>query len=186
MPQLYFKVKTNSLEAEIGSLVAPKFGEKEPFYQGRKITANQILELDELEWNENFIFKGDILPILYSLKRQYRERVKLIYIDPPYNTGKGHFGYPDNMTHDAWLGFMNNRLEVAKEFLHEKGVIFISIHKNELAYLKVLCDEIFGWHNYVGDIIWENASDNNATQISTQHEYLLCYAKQKTSLKHGN
>src|SRR5690606_1712879 len=81
----------------------------------------------------------------------------------------------------AWLTFMKNRLEISRELLSNEGVIFISIDVNEQAYLKVLCDEIFGRDNFVGEIIWETATDNNATQISVEHEYVICYAKNKAT-----
>ncbi|MEG1198967.1 MAG: site-specific DNA-methyltransferase [Algoriella sp.] len=131
---------------------------------------------------DNLIIKGNNLIALHSLNKVYRGKIKLIYIDPPYNTGKDGFRYNDSFNHSAWLTFMKNRLEVAKELLSTDGVIFISIDINEQAYLKVLCDEIFTRDNFVGEIIWETATDNNPTQISIEHEYVLCYAKNKNKL----
>ncbi|HED10909.1 MAG TPA: site-specific DNA-methyltransferase [Caldithrix abyssi] len=135
-----------------------------------------------LSYNDNFLIKGNNLITLHSLKAVYAGKIKLIYIDPPYNTGKDSFGYNDGFSHSTWLTFMKNRLEVARTLLRGDGVIFISIDINEQAYLKVLCDEIFGRANFVGEIIWETATDNNATQISVEHEYVLCYARNKTAL----
>ncbi len=131
---------------------------------------------------DNYIIKGNNLLTLHSLKKVFRGKIKLIYIDPPYNTGKDSFLYNDSFNHSSWLTFMKNRLEVSRKLLTQQGVIFISIDMNEQAYLKILCDEIFGRNNFVGEIIWETATDNNATQISVEHEYVLCYAKDKKSL----
>jgi len=96
---------------------------------------------------ENLIIKGNNLLALYSLKKQFAGKVKLIYIDPPYNTGSDSFAYNDKFNHSTWLVFMKNRLEVAKELLHDEGAIFISINHIELGYLLVLLDEIFGRKN---------------------------------------
>lgn len=128
---------------------------------------------------ENLFIKGNNLLALYSLKERYEGKVKLIYIDPPYNTEKDTFNYNDSFKHTTWLTFMKNRLEVAQELLKEEGIIFISIDDGEQAYLKILCDEIFKRENYLGVIIWETATDNNPTQISIEHEYVIAYAKNK-------
>ena len=93
--------------------------------------------------NANLLIKGNNLLALHSLKKKFANKVKLIYIDPPYNTGNDSFNYNDNFNHSTWLTFMKNRLEIAKEFLRDDGVIFIQCDDNEQAYLKVLCDEIF-------------------------------------------
>ncbi len=92
---------------------------------------------------DNLIIKGNNLLALHSLKEVYKGQVKLIYIDPPYNTGNDSFGYNDNFNHSTWLTFMKNRLEVAKELLSNDGTICISIDNNELSYMQVLCDEVF-------------------------------------------
>ena len=93
---------------------------------------------------ENLLIKGNNLLALHTLKTQFRGEVKLIYIDPPYNTGSDSFGYNDSFNHSSWLTFMKNRLEVARELLREDGAIFIQCDDNEAAYLKILMDEIFG------------------------------------------
>lgn len=93
--------------------------------------------------NANLLIKGNNLLALHSLKKKFANKVKLIYIDPPYNTGNDSFNYNDNFNHSTWLTFMKNRLEIAKDFLRDDGVIFIQCDDNEQAYLKVLCDEIF-------------------------------------------
>jgi len=97
---------------------------------------------------ENLIVKGNNLLAMHTLKKQFRGKVKLIYIDPPYNTGNDSFGYNDNFNHSSWLTFMKNRLEVAKELLRPDGVIFVQCDDNEQAYLKALLDEIFP-NNYL-------------------------------------
>lgn len=164
---------------EIDRLFSPKV-----FSNFMRVTAKNIVDIEELSDNENYIIKGNNLLILHSLSqiRAIKSKVKLIYIDPPYNTGKDSFCYNDSFNHSAWLTFIKNRIEIAKELLCKDGVIFISIDINEQAYVKVLCDEIFKRENYVGEIIWETATDNNATQISIEHEYVLCYAKNKELL----
>ena len=182
MIKLNFDGKQDSLTQEIGEQAAVQINQKKQLENWSRILPDGFKKPDSLSLNQSYLFKGDNLPLLYSLNHILKEKIKLIYIDPPYNTGKTFFGYTDSMPHDVWLRFMKNRLEIAKELLHKAGTIFISIDINELAYLKVLCDEIFGRSNFVGEIIWETASDNNATQISNQHEYVLCYAKERGNL----
>jgi adenine-specific DNA-methyltransferase len=92
---------------------------------------------------ENLIINGNNLLALYTLKTLFRGQVKIIYIDPPYNTGSDSFGYNDSFNHSTWLTFMKNRLEVAKEFLRSDGIIFVQCDDNEQAYLKILMDGIF-------------------------------------------
>ena len=92
---------------------------------------------------ENLIIKGNNLVALHTLKQQFYGKVKLIYIDPPYNRGDDSFGYNDHFTHSSWLTFMKSRLGVAKELLRDDGVIFVQCDDNEQAYLKVLMDEVF-------------------------------------------
>ncbi len=167
----------------------------------------------------NAIIIGDNLDALKLLKSAYSEKIKMIYIDPPYNTGNDGFIYPDNFrqdyqkilrevglmevgengekieseslkffkntqgsgTHSGWLSFMLPRLKLARDLLKEDGVIFISIDDNEAAQLKLLCDEIFGEDNFVGDFIRKTKSTTNDAKIGLnyQHEFLLCYAKDK-------
>ena len=91
---------------------------------------------------ENLLIKGNNLLALHSLKEQFAGKVKLIYIDPPYNTGED-FQYNDKFNHSTWLTFMKNRLEVAKDFLRNDGVIFVQCDDTEQAYLKVMMDQIF-------------------------------------------
>lgn len=101
-------------------------------------------ELDELKDDDNLIIKGNNLVVLHSLKKRYAGKVKLIYIDPPYNTGSDSFGYNDKFNHSTWLTFMKNRLEIARTLLRDDGVIIVQSDDNEQAYLRVLMDEVFG------------------------------------------
>jgi len=104
--------------------------------------------------------------------------VKLIYIDPPYNTGSDSFGYNDSFNHSTWLTFMRNRLEMAIGLLRDDGFIFISCDDNEQAYLKIICDEIFGKENFFSHIIVQsNKRGQTYKQISKTHEYILIYSK---------
>lgn len=167
--------------------------------------------LPENKDSENIYISGDNLDGLKHLLKSYAKSVKCIYIDPPYNTGSDGFVYKDNFnftvdelqdklsvdetqakrildltkrnsaSHSAWLLFMYSRLQLAKDLLKDDGVIFISIDDNEQANLKLLCDDIFGEENFLGEIIWETATDNNATQISVEHEYILCFSKNRIS-----
>lgn len=158
----------------------------------------------------NLYIEGDNLEVLKLLQRSYHNRVKMIYIDPPYNTGED-FIYPDDFTdnienylkitgqtdsegkklstnteasgryHTDWLNMIYPRLRLARSLLADNGVIFISIDDNEIDNLKKVCNEIFGEGNYIGTIVWSNATDNNPTQIAIEHEYIICYARNKTS-----
>lgn len=131
--------------------------------------------------NANLLIKGNNLLALHSLKKKFANKVKLIYIDPPYNTGNDSFNYNDNFNHSTWLTFMKNRLEIARDFLRDDGVIFIQCDDNEQAYLKVLCDEIFGRENFVATICWRKKTGGGQDSIyfAKEHEYILCYQKQK-------
>ncbi len=113
----------------------------------RDLEINRKRGLPEDTITDNLIIKGNNLLVLHSLLKEFRGKIKMIYIDPPYNTGNDEFQYNDNFKHLSWLTFMKNRLEVAKELLKEDGVIFVQCDDNEQAYLKVLMDEIFGKEN---------------------------------------
>ncbi|MFP6307236.1 DNA methyltransferase [Helicobacter pylori] len=131
--------------------------------------------------NTNYLIKGNNLIAIHSLKKKFAKQVKCIYIDPPYNTGNDSFNYNDNFNHSSWLVFMKNRLEAAREFLSDDGVIFVQCDDNEQAYLKVLMDEIFGRENFVNTIIWEKkySPQNDAKWFSDNHDFILLYAKDK-------
>ncbi len=131
--------------------------------------------------NTNYLIKGNNLIALHSLKKKFAKQVKCIYIDPPYNTGNDSFNYNDNFNHSSWLVFMKNRLEVAREFLSDDGVIFVQCDDNEQAYLKVLMDEIFLRENFIACFVWEKTS-NSLSRIRIKTEYILCYEKTKFGL----
>ncbi|GAA9329662.1 site-specific DNA-methyltransferase [Helicobacter pylori] len=140
--------------------------------------------------NTNYLIKGNNLIALHSLKKKFAKQIKCIYIDPPYNTGNDSFNYNDNFNHSSWLVFMKNRLEVAREFLSDDGVIFVQCDDNEQAYLKVLMDEIFLRENFDA-IIWrkieENASSGGTMKIThtirKDHEHILIYYKNKADFR---
>ena len=139
--------------------------------------------------NMHFLIEGDNLSALNLLEKTHRGSIDLIYIDPPYNTLKSGFTYNDSMVditdgyrHSKWLSFMKRRLEIARRLMAPKAVIFISIDNSELYTLKIMCDSVFGEDNFVGNIVWRTTTDNNVTQITTEHEYILCYALNKNNL----
>lgn len=160
---------------------------------------------------ENLYIEGDNLEVLKLLQESYLGQVKMIYIDPPYNTGSD-FIYADDFVrtqqeeneqmgmftengdrlfkntdtngrfHSDWCSMIYSRLMLSRNLLTSNGVIFISIDDNEQETLEMICDEVFGRSNFVGCLILQTATDNNPRQISTEHEYILCYAKDKTFL----
>ncbi|MFP6032692.1 DNA methyltransferase [Helicobacter pylori] len=134
--------------------------------------------------NTNYLIKGNNLIALHSLKKKFAKQVKCIYIDPPYNTGNDSFNYNDNFNHSSWLVFMKNRLEAAREFLSDDGVIFVQCDDNEQAYLKVLMDEIFGGDNFVANLIWQKkkGGSQDSENFAKEHEYILCYQKEKFTI----
>lgn len=155
---------------------------------------------------ENIYIEGDNLDCLKLLRETYLHKVKMIYIDPPYNTGND-FVYNDDFSkterdyldnsgqyddlgnrmfvnnesrgrfHTDWLNMIYPRLKIAKDFLSEDGVVFISIDDGEQANLKKVCDEIFGEHNFITSMIWSAGRKNDSKYISVSHEYILCYVK---------
>ncbi len=164
---------------EIDKLLAPKV-----LTNWKRYTQDGEEKVKELKRDENgiirenLIIKGNNLLALYSLKQQFQNKIKLIYIDPPYNTGNDSFGYNDNFNHSTWLTFMKNRLEVARELLREDGVIFISCDDNEQAYLKVLMDEVFGRENFVASIATvTNPAGRDYGGIAKTNDYILLYKK---------
>nr|BAN13367.1 type III restriction/modification enzyme, methylase subunit [Campylobacter upsaliensis] len=185
-------------------------------------TTKELKELDP-KHSQNIIIKGDNLHALKLLKSAYDGKIKMIYIDPPYNTKSEKFIYDDNFVkeyqkllieldllkldsngkvleksevlhfltnpsgdkaHSGWLSFMLPRLKLARDLLKDDGVIFISIDDNEQANLKILCDEIFGEENFVADFIRKTKSTTNdaKTGLNYQHEFLLCYAKDRANV----
>lgn len=131
---------------------------------------------------ENLIIKGNNLLALHTLKTQFRGQVKLIYIDPPYNTSgdANTFGYNNSFNHSTWLTFMANRIEIAKTLLRKDGVLAIAIDDAEQAYLKVICDDIFHRENFIGTLVVQTKPSGRTTDayLATSHEYILFYAKE--------
>ncbi|WP_297192831.1 site-specific DNA-methyltransferase [uncultured Campylobacter sp.] len=124
------------------------------------------------------LIKSDNFQALNTLLPKYQNKVDLIYIDPPYNTGNDGFIYTDKFNHSSWLTMMNNRLDLAKEFLKNSGSIFISIDDNEQARLKILCDEMFGEENFVANIVWQKKKGGGGSDsefFQKEHEYIVCY-----------
>ena len=127
--------------------------------------------------SENLIIKGDNYEVLDILQDKYKERIKCVYIDPPYNNGEKYTHYNDKI-HDNWLYDIKLRLEKMKPLLREDGTIWISIDDNEVHYLKVMADQIFGRKNFITTIIWQQrTSRENRSVFSNNHEYILVYAK---------
>jgi adenine-specific DNA-methyltransferase len=169
---------------------------------------------ESADWDttQNLMIEGDNLEVLKLLQKSYAGKVKLIYIDPPYNTGKD-FVYPDDFQdniknylirtrqmesdgrknssnteasgrfHTDWLTMMYPRLKLAQTLLRGDGVILVSIDENEVANLRHLMAEIFGEENAIGTIVWKGATDNNPTQVVVEHEYLLCFGRSKESVE---
>ncbi|RDY67653.1 site-specific DNA-methyltransferase [Halobacillus trueperi] len=163
--------------------------------QGKSLTPKVSLE-------DNLIVHGDNLASLKALLPTYGGRIKCIYIDPPYNTGSEEWVYNDNVNspmikswlgkvvdkedmsrHDKWLCMMMPRIKLLKELLAEDGVIFISIDDNEFHHLKMLLDEIFiAEHNFIADLVWDLGTGTQAGHFTRAHEYVIAYAKSKSSL----
>ena len=191
-------------------------GKKEAYHSGYSLTDKIIQPLKEqskdFENTGNVLIKGDNLDALKLLQKNYFERIKMIYIDPPYNTQNDKFIYRDNFTktqeeildelgydkeqkeyikniagaqtHSGWLSFIYPRLLLARELLRDDGVIFISIDDNEQANLKLLCDEVFGEMNFVASFIWQHRkSSQNDIDVSLSHNYKITFAKNREIFK---
>lgn len=145
---------------------------------------HKVIEISD---DDNLIIRGNNLLALYSIKRRYAGKVKLIYIDPPYNTGSDSFGYNDSFNHSTWLTFMRNRLTIARELLSDDGAIFISVDGREFAYLTVLMDELFKRENSLEtfhfQVRYANKSLNERDDFQPVIEYGLAYAKNKANYK---
>lgn len=162
----------------------------------------------DIDTTQNLVLKGDNLDSLKILKNHYSGKIKCIYIDPPYNTTSDEFVYPDKFdkeeaevlglanlsesdfarmdfsfktkkSHNGWLAFMYPRLLLARDLLSNDGVIFISIDDNEQANLKLLCDDVFGEENFVGQFIWKKkqGGGNDSNNVVVEHEYIISYSK---------
>ena len=170
----------------------------------RPLVPDPERSLNPADADDNLIIHGDNLHALKALLPRYAGKVKCIYIDPPYNTGNEGWVYNDKTNspllkewfkqqspvdgedlerHDKWLCMMWPRLHLLKELLADDGVIFVSIDDNEQHHLRMLMDEIFEAENFVNNIIWQKkySPQNDSKHLSDNHDFILCYAKEKTS-----
>ena len=152
----------------------------------RDAELNKKRGLAEDTITDNLIIKGNNLLALHSLKKEFAGKVKLIYIDPPYNTGSDTFSYNDSFNRSSWLTFMKNRLEVARELLSPDGAIYVQLDYHQVHYAKILLDNIFGENNFQREIIWRigwlsgyKTIDNNWIR---NHDTILFYSKNTDSL----
>lgn len=166
----------------------------------------------DFDTTENLYIEGDNLDVLKLLQETYLGKIKMIYIDPPYNTGND-FVYDDDFAisteeymagsgqfneeggrlvpnlesngrfHTDWLNMIYPRLKLAKDLLTDDGVVFISIDENEIGTLKMLCDEVFGQRNFIAQIVWAAGRKNDSKYISVSHEYILCYFRNVEFIK---
>ncbi|MEI6544394.1 MAG: site-specific DNA-methyltransferase [Methylococcales bacterium] len=136
--------------------------------------------VNECDQFDNKLIFGDNLLALKALEQEYAGKVKCVFIDPPYNTGSAFTHYDDGLEHSIWLSLIRDRLEIIRSLLSDDGSLWITIDDNEAHYLKVLCDEVFGRRNFIGNAIWEKADSPrmDAQFYSVRHDHLLTYAKE--------
>lgn len=174
---------------EVDRLLYPKV-----FTGAKRYTKDGVEENITFNENDNLIIKGNNLLAIASLLKKYEGRIKLIYIDPPYNTGNDGFGYNDNFSYSSWLAFMKNRLEIAKKLLSRDGLIFISIDVSRnnangrvgttaFPYLTVLLDEVFGRKNYISTLMWKKKKQPSfLSRVAGILEPILVYAKDESQI----
>lgn len=169
---------------EIDRLLSPK-----AFANAKRITKDSEEEVVDIEQSDNLLIKGNNIIALHSLKARYANKIKLIYIDPPYNTENDEFKYNDKFRRSTWLTFIKNRLEVAKDLLTDDGMVFVQCDDNEQAYLKVLMDEIFGEENFKECIVVKSSTPSGVNAVNVKRgerlfklkEYILFYTKKPSS-----
>lgn len=179
---------------EIDVLLKPKvFSKFKKYSLKNKKAKGENLEKFTRDENgtirDNLIVKGNNLIALHSLKEEFAGKVKLIYIDSPYNTGNDSFRYNDNFNHSTWLTFMRNRLEVARKLLRDDGIIFVQCDNHEQAYLKVLMDEIFEKENFITTVLVKSKTPSGVGQesyIFDVLENIHCYTKNNEKLESNN
>ena len=226
-PQVFSegKIDFDKLKAALGDMVDDQ-PERYSFTWAGKRNATRQLQIPsyatltplpneslDFETTQNIFLEGDNLEILKLLHKSYSNRIKMIYLDPPYNTGND-FVYPDNFTdpldtylkitgqrdkegnlltsnpetsgryHSAWLSMMYPRLFLARQLLRDDGIIFISIDDHELHNLRLLMNEVFGEENFLAVFVWKRRSGamDAVNNVSSDHEYVLCYGKNSTTL----
>src|SRR5699024_6682866 len=145
---------------------------------------NGKVKATSINGQDNLVVKGNNLIALYSLKERYAGKIKLIYLDPPYNTGHDSFQYNDKFNQSSWLTFMRSRLEVARDLLSDQGTLWMNIDDNENAYLQILTNEVFGISNYISNVIWNHAkqSKNDERFFANHYNNLLVYARNKDNI----
>lgn len=149
---------------------------------GRSYHAKQ--RVSEGDIFDNRLIFGDNLLALKALEQEFAGKVKCVFIDPPYNTGSAFTHYDDGLEHSIWLGLMRDRLEIIRRLLSEDGSLWITIDDNEVHYLKVMCDEIFGRSNFLANMVWEKrTSRENRRVFSFNHDHLLVYASNKNKFE---
>ena len=203
-PAGYRKKQTRRKEIFFNQILAQdeidRLFEEKAFVNWKRYTKDGVKEVTEIRRDddglirENLVIRGNNLLALHSIKSQFREKVKLIYIDPPYyfknEKDEDAFKYNTNFKLSTWLTFMKNRLEVAKELLKDEGAIFVQINDDGQAYLKILMDEIFGMENFKECISVKTGSESGVNAINVLRgeqlfkvkEHILYYAK--NSAKH--
>ena len=157
----------------------------DPVVEPRILLEDQSKSYGDLS-SENMLIHGDNLIALKALQQDYSGKIKCVYIDPPYNTGYAFDQYDDSLEHSIWLSLMKARLNIIYSLLDsEQGSLWISIDDDEQAYLKVLCDEIFGRGNFVANVIWQKkgSRSNDAKWFSDNHDFIMVYAKDKQKWK---
>ncbi|HEX3786102.1 MAG TPA: site-specific DNA-methyltransferase [Pseudonocardiaceae bacterium] len=142
---------------------------------------------------DNLLIQGDSYDALYALSRtpeyaqRYRGKIKLVYIDPPFNTGQAFEHYDDALEHSVWLGMMRERLLLIRELLAPDGSVWVHLDDAEMAYCRVLLDEVFGRGNFVGTVIWQRSDSprNDAIGLSVDHDYIMAYSRDSRQFKLG-
>ena len=166
---------------DITRLLEPKAFRGFERWDPEAVKAAEPKPVDQITNSDNLLIKGNNLLALHSLKPKYAGRVKLVYIDPPYNTENGTFRYNDKFNHSTWLTFMKNRLEIARDLLSPDGSIYVNIDHNEAHYLKVLMDEVFGRENFQREIIWRigwvSGHKYHVENFVRNHDTILYYAR---------
>jgi len=162
--------------AEIDRLFEPKV-----LTNFKKCDSKGEHKVEEFNADDNLVIKGNNLLALHSLNSKFRGEIKLIFIDPPYNTENDSFRYNDKFTHSTWLTFMKNRLEIAKELLSNNGSIYVQLDYNEVHYFKVLMDEVFGRESFQREIVWDISVLSGFKTIANNwirgHDTILFYSK---------
>jgi adenine-specific DNA-methyltransferase len=150
--------------------------------QDNTLSYHAKLRISSSDIFDNKLIFGDNLLALAALEQEFSGKIKCVFIDPPYNTGGAFAHYDDGLEHSIWLGLMRDRLVITKQLLADDGSLWITIDDNEAHYLKVVCDEIFGRQNFIGNAIWEKTDSPrmDAAFFSVRHDHLLVYAKDAT------